>query len=141
MLAARDRAGKHVTIGYQWSMADAIQRLKSEVLSGLFGKPRRLRTMVLWPRDDAYYSRNRWAGRVRDADGNWILDSPVNNACAHHLHNMLYLLGARPDRSAAVHSLRAELYRAHAIENYDTAILRCETANGAEIFFVAGKQS
>src|SRR5207249_2746382 len=80
MLAARDRAGKDVTIGYQWSLADAIQRLKSEILSGVFGKPRRLRTLVLWPRDETYYRRNRWAGRVRDADGNWILDSPVNNA-------------------------------------------------------------
>ena len=37
--------------------------------------------------------RNDWAGRKRDRTGAWILDSPANNAMAHDLHNMFYVLG------------------------------------------------
>ena len=40
---------KIVAIGYQWSFSDAIQKLKADVIAGIFGKPRRLKTLVLWP--------------------------------------------------------------------------------------------
>jgi predicted dehydrogenase len=113
-----------------------VQRLKADILAGAFGRAKRLRTMVLWPRDEAYYSRNRWAGAQRDAHGNWVWDSPVNNACAHYLHNMLYVTGDRVDRSAEPATVVAELYRAHPIENYDTAALRITTADGLELLFV-----
>ena len=132
----RDRTGKIVGIGYQWSFAAAIQKLKADVMSGALGSARRLKSIVLWPRDEAYYSRNRWAGALRDARDNLVLDSPVNNACAHYLHNMLYILGPRVDRSAEPASVTAELYRAHEIENYDTAALRCMTSSGAELLFI-----
>jgi len=136
MAAARDRAGKHVAIGYQWSFSRAIQQLKADILAGVLGKPTRLRSLVLWPRDEAYYRRNRWAGALKDSHGNWVLDSPVNNACAHYLHNMLYVLGPQIDRSAQPERVTAELYRAHPIENYDTAALRCCTRSGVEILFI-----
>ena len=136
MLDARDATRGHVAIGYQWSFSRAIRDLKSDILSGAFGRPRRLRTLVLWPRDEAYYRRNRWAGKQRDAHGNGVWDSPVNNACAHYLHNMLYVIGPATDRSAEPSSVTAELYRAHPIENYDTAALRCRTRDGVEILFV-----
>src|SRR5215213_7411815 len=136
MRDTRDRTGKIVAIGYQWSFCDTIQRLKADVMSGVLGKAKRLKCMVLWPRDEAYYARNRWAGAKQDAQGNLVLDSPVNNACAHYLHNMLYVLGPQIDRSAQPVRLSAELYRAHPIQNYDTAALRCETDNGAELLFV-----
>src|SRR5438046_1865905 len=137
MIEARDRAGKHVAIGYQWSFSRAIQQLKGDILSGVFGKPRRLRSLVPWPRDEAYYRRNRWAGAQKDSHGNWVLDSPVNNACAHYLHNMLYVLGTQVDRSAQPARVTAALYRAHPIENYDTAALRCQPTSDVEILFVA----
>jgi len=65
-----------------------------------------------------------------------VWDSPVNNACAHYLHHMLYVIGPRTDRSANPASVVAELYRAHPIENYDTAALRISTDDGAELLFV-----
>ena len=136
MRDARDRFGRHVAIGYQWSFSPAVQQLKADVLSGVFGRARRLRTIVLWPRDEAYYGRNRWAGAKRDAHGTYVWDSPVNNACAHYLHNMLYVIGPRIDRSAEPASVVAELYRAHPIENYDTGALRITTADGVELLFV-----
>ena len=82
MTRARDAAGRQVAIGYQWSFSAAIQRLKADILAGVLGRPKRMRCLVLWPRDETYYGRNRWAGAKRDAHGNLVLDRPVNNACA-----------------------------------------------------------
>ena len=137
MIQARDRAGKQVAIGYQWSFSPAILRMKSDIIAGRFGKPRKLRTSVFWPRDERYYTRNDWAGRQRDSQGRLVLDSPVNNACSHFLHNMFFVLGPRMDRSDAPTRVEAELYRANAIDNYDTAAIRCSTRSGAELLFIA----
>jgi len=136
MARARDAAGKQVAIGYQWSFSAAIHRLKADIHAGALGRPKRMRCLVLWPRDETYYRRNRWAGAKKDAHGNLVLDSPVNNACAHYLHNLFYLLGPAVDRSDQPARVTAELYRAHPIENYDTAAVRCLTQSGAEILFV-----
>lgn len=136
MIAARDQARRVVAIGYQWSFCDAIQNLKRDIAAGRFGKARRLRTLVSWPRDQRYYTRNNWVGRRLDpTTGAAVFDSPVNNACAHFLHNMLYVLGDQIDRSAVPNGVTAELYRANAIENYDTAAIRCTTRDGAELLF------
>ncbi len=43
--------------------------------------------------------------------GRLVLDSPVNNACSHYLHNMFYVLGDRLDRSDQPKWVTAELYR------------------------------
>jgi predicted dehydrogenase len=135
MIEARDRVGKWVAVGYQWSFVAPIQELKRDVQSGRFGAARRLKSLCLWPRDETYYRRNDWAGRRRHEGGAWILDSPVNNAMAHDLHNMLYVLGDETDRSAQPIEVVAELYRANDIENFDSAALRVRTEAGAEILF------
>ncbi|MBN2206808.1 MAG: Gfo/Idh/MocA family oxidoreductase [Candidatus Aminicenantes bacterium] len=137
MREARDRFGGWVAVGYQWSFSEAIQGLKTDILAGAFGRPKRLSCLYLWPRDDAYYGRSSWAGRIKDAAGRWILDSPANNALAHDLHNMLYVLGPATAQSARPVEVRAELYRANAIENYDTAAVRIRTDAGVEILFLA----
>jgi predicted dehydrogenase len=136
MRNAQQAGGRFLAVGYQWSFSDAIQALKHDVASGLFGKAVRLKTLVSWPRSQAYYARNAWAGRIKTDSGAWVLDSPVNNATAHYLHNMLYLLGSERERSAQPRSVTAELYRAKPIENYDTAGLRVHTDTGTEILFL-----
>ncbi|NOY61250.1 MAG: Gfo/Idh/MocA family oxidoreductase [Calditrichaeota bacterium] len=135
MIKARDDAKKFVAIGYQWSFSDAIQALKRDIQSGLFGSPKRLKTMVLWPRGKVYYSRNNWAGKLKDEKGHWILDSPANNAFAHYLHNMFYVLGDQVDSSAKPGSVAAELYRANPIETFDTFAARVVTQADVEILF------
>jgi len=135
MIETSGRTGKWVAIGYQWSFTDPIRQLKQDIQAGMFGSARRLRVLCLWPRDESYYHRNSWAGRLRDARGEWILDSPVNNAMAHFLHNALYLLGPRTDASDEPVDVVAELYRANEIENFDTAAMRIHTEGGAEILF------
>ena len=64
-----------------------------------------------------------------------MLDSPVNNATAHYLHNMFYLLGKSPQASAMPVTVEAELYRANDIENYDTAAIRAIVECGTEVLF------
>jgi predicted dehydrogenase len=137
MVEIRDRSGLQLAIGYQWSFSPAIQKLKRDISSGRYGRAQRLRTRVYWPRDEKYYSRSSWAGRQRDQNGRPVFDSPANNACAHHLHNMFYVLGETPQLSDWPRTVQAELYRANAIENYDTIALRCRTERGTEVLFFA----
>lgn len=127
--------GLFVAVGYQWSFSRAVQALKRDVMSGALGKAKRLRTLAMFPRPVSYYHRNNWAGRVTTEWGERVFDSPLNNATAHYLHNMFYVLGATREQSAAPAWVEAELYRANDIENYDTAALRCRMECGAEILF------
>jgi predicted dehydrogenase len=138
LAAARDRAGRFVLVGYQWSFSAAIQALKRDLLAGVFGRPRRLVTLCCWPRPLAYYRRNTWAGRLRDADtGAWVLDSPANNAMAHFLHNACFLLGPTAHLSARPSDVCAELYRANPIDSADTAACRIILDGGCEVLFLA----
>jgi len=137
MIKARDESDRRVAIGYQWCYSDPIQQLKADIMAGDLGRPRRFRTLVCWPRDASYYGRSNWAGQIQTDAGDWILDSPVNNATSHYLHNCFYLLGDAPESSATPTDVQAELYRANAISNYDTAAIRIHTEGGVEILYYA----
>jgi predicted dehydrogenase len=134
-LAEEKQSERFVAVGYNWSFVEPIQALKRDILRGRFGRPLRVKSLVLWQRWQPYYTRNRWAGRIQSEEGEWVLDSPVNNATSHYLHNLFYLLGNHIDDSAQPVDVQAELYRANPIENYDTAVLRCHTADGVEVLF------
>lgn len=136
MVDAERRAGKFVAIGYQWSFSDPVLALKRDILAGRLGQPRRLKTVVLWPRGRSYYQRSPWAGRIRMDTGAAVLDSPLHNATAHYLHNMLYLLGDSISTSASLAQMQVELYRANPIENFDTAALRIFTDQNVELLFL-----
>jgi predicted dehydrogenase len=138
LVEARDRAGRFVMIGYQWSFSEAILRLKRDLLEGRYGRPLRIATLCAWPRHAAYYGRNTWAGCLRDrGTGAWVLDSPANNAMAHFLHNALFLLGTSLERSTVPVSVAAELARAYPIESADTVAGRIITDGGCEVLFLA----
>jgi predicted dehydrogenase len=141
MIGAEKAVARWAAVGYQWSFSSAIQTLKKDVMSGLFGQAKRMKCLYLWPRDEAYYRRNDWAGKKRDAEGAWVLDSPAQNAMAHDLHNMFYVLGKDTDSSAEPVEVEAELYRANAIENFDTAAARVRTKEGVEVLFFTSHAS
>lgn len=123
---------KCIAIGYQWSFSQAIGALKSDIMRGVLGKPLHLKSLVFWPRDRAYFTRSTgWAGKVRAKNGKKILDSIVNNATAHYLHNMLYVLGQKEDAAMPVDCLEATLLRVNDIETFDTATVRFTFACGA----------
>lgn len=130
-------SGKKCLVGFQWSYSRAIQSFKSDIGKGLHGRPKRFKTLCFWPRDNAYYQRNDWAGRIKDDSGRWILDSPAGNAMSHFLHNMFYLLGRETEVGAVPDRLAAELYGIYPIENYDSAACRIFTAEGIELLFYA----
>ncbi len=136
MLKVQHDVGKPVGIGYQWSYSKAIQSLKKDIITGVFGKPVRLKTLVSWPRDFNYYNRNSWAGKKKTSNGKWVLDSVASNATAHYLHNMFYVLGPVIEESTWPTHLQVELYRANKIENYDTAAARIFTKQGVELLYL-----
>jgi len=123
MIAARDAAKLPVAIGFQHIYDPATLQLKRRLLDGGIGEIDSATLHACWPRDDAYYDRNTWAGAVQ-RDGVWVLDSPANNALSHYINLALFLLGSSVDESARLISVEAELYRGRPIENYDTISMR-----------------
>ena len=80
----------------------------------------------------SYFARNDWAGRLRVKD-TVILDSPLNNACAHFMNLALFAAGPRLAESANPERVEAELYRANAIESADTFSVRVTTREEVDI--------
>ena len=87
--------------------------LKQRLLAGAIGPLRRIRGRGLWPRDTAYYRRNKWAGQ-RQVAGHWVLDSPLSNAFGHFLNLALFFAGPQAAASAAPTGVQADLLRARA---------------------------
>lgn len=128
-------SGKWAAIGFNWSFTAPILELKEDILNGIYGKPKQLKTLVLWPRDEAYFSRSAWAGKLKAQDGRLIRDSVANNAAAHFIHNMLYMLGQEQQETVCIKSLEAELYRANEVETFDTCAIRMYTDEECELLF------
>lgn len=135
MAEAMDSHQRFAAIGFQASFDPRTLALKSRLMAGDFGKPIRAKSKVGWPRRTSYYQRASWAGKIAMPDGRPVHDSPLNNATAHFMHNLLFLLGDQTAQAARVATLQAECYRSKPIENYDTALLRATTSVGAEVLF------
>lgn len=137
LIEKRDKSGKFVLIGYQWSFSEGIQLLKKDILDGRFGKPSRMKSMCLWPRDFAYFSRNSWAYRKTDPEGNTIMDNLFNNAMSHFIHNMFFLLGDSMNSSDKPVETESYTARGYPVETYDTGAFRAFTSSGTELLFLA----
>lgn len=124
------RLGFQLGVGFQWSFSDTMGKIKKDILSGVYGRPRVLKAFISWPRLVRYYQSSSWKGRVKDSSGNFILDSIVSNAAAHYLHNMFFLLGNTMETAAYPEWVDAELYRAKDIESFDTCFLKGKVAGG-----------
>lgn len=133
---AEEKAGKWVAVGFQDLYREEAVWLKSAICGGAIGEVRRVRMLGLWPRPTSYFSRNGWAGKLR-ADGAYVLDSPLNNAFSHFVNLSFFLACRDMDASTEAHPTKASLWRAHAIESFDTGYVRAETAGGVIFeFFV-----
>jgi predicted dehydrogenase len=135
MIAARDRSNLHVAIGFQDVYQPTNIALKQRLMSGELGRPKSATLLACWPRGDRYYRRNTWAGKLQ-RNGAWVLDSPASNALSHFIHLVMYVLGRTPAEAARPLAIEAELYRANAIENYDTCCMRIKLAGDID-FVVA----
>jgi len=134
LIAAQKRSGKLVAIGYQYMYSHSIQQLKARIGNGRLGAVKSAALVCAWPRSDTYYARNDWAGRMKK-DGLWILDSPMNNAMAHYLQNLLYLASTEHDEAATPVEVTAELYRSRQLESCDTALLHIKCDNESLLHF------
>jgi len=132
------KSGKFVIVGYQHIAQPSVIALKKILLSGQLGTIKRLKYMCPSCRLKSYYFRNGWAGKISLPNGDWVLDSPFNNANAHTLNLILYLAGNSFETSAQLKNITAELYRAKEyIKNADTGFMRMETIDGKELFYIA----
>ncbi len=134
MIAAREAAGRRVFVGFHDLLLDRTVELKQSLISGIIGEVHDIRVMGCWPRTLNYYRRNSWAGCLRSGD-HWVYDSPANNALAHYLMAALYFAADRLHAVARVESFEAELYRAQAIESFDTLSMRLQTDSNILIFY------
>jgi predicted dehydrogenase len=131
MIAARDAAGLPVAVGFQDVYDPQILELKRKILAGELGRVVSAAVRGCWPRDERYYQRSPWAGAVR-RNGVWVMDSPANNAMAHYINLVLFLLGPEEKAGVTPSGVEAELYRVNPIENYDTCSLRYELPGGVK---------
>lgn len=135
MKAGDRRARKASMVGFNFIIEPARLALKERLLGGEFGAVRGATLSALWPRPESYFFRNGWASRLV-IDGRLVLDSCFGNAMAHFVHNMLFWTGAPELFSwAEMAAVRAELYRAHAIEGADTFFVEADTAAGVTLRF------
>ena len=120
--AAKEKFGSYAAVAFQHIAAREIHDFKRMMLpGGALGAPKEIITVGIWPRNDGYYRRNDWAGKMNARDGAKLLDSPANNAFAHYLNLALFLCGERFDASAEARDITAELYRARPeIETFDS---------------------
>ncbi|MGE4564116.1 MAG: Gfo/Idh/MocA family protein [Victivallaceae bacterium] len=132
--AEKTHPDNFVMVGFQHVAARELQRIKQILVSGRLGKVEQITAFGIWPRADVYYGRNDWAGKLKSKNGDWVLDSPANNAFAHYLNISLFLAGRSFGQSADAMAMEAELYRARpAIETFDSCAIRVETAAGVKI--------
>jgi predicted dehydrogenase len=135
MIAADSRARKASLVGFNFIVEKSRLALKERLLSGEFGAIRGGTLSAMWPRPAGYFERNGWCGRLL-VDGHMVLDSCFGNAMAHFVHNMLFWTGAPGIYSwAKIAAVRAELYRAHAIEGADTFFVEADLATGCTLRF------
>lgn len=132
--ACEAETGRWVAVGFQDLYTDTLAWLKSEILAGAIGRIKSIRVIGLWPRSGAYYTRNHWAGRLH-IDGAAAFDSPLNNAFAHFVNLAFFLAGPGRQSSTRAEIQHAELFRAHAIESFDTAVVTARSPEGTQFWF------
>lgn len=131
MRAAEEAAGRFVAVGFQDTYDPGTRWLIDALRRGAIGEVKTVRFLGIWPRPRAYFLRNNWAGRLT-IDGVPVLDSPLNNAFGHFV--MLSLLFAG-EGEAALGAEGVELFRAHDIESFDTAVVNARTPRGVRLWF------
>jgi predicted dehydrogenase len=131
---AAEESTAGLIIGYQDLYTDSTHAIKSLLLKGAIGSVQSVSAICLWPREDSYFARNSWVGRLRIGK-DWVLDSPVNNAMGHFINLPLFWLGETSAESAPVEKLTGSLYRSRELESFDSAAIQIDTASGIPVYF------
>jgi len=130
MIARDARLPRASLVGFNFIIEPARRALKQRLLDGEFGAVTEAMLLGRTPRPADYFYRTDWAGRLIIGD-RIVLDSCLGNANAHLVHNMLFWLGqGELSTWAEIATVRAELYRAHAIEGADTFFVQASPPSG-----------
>ena len=132
--AEEQRSGRFVAVGFQDLYEPGTTWLKEELIKGTIGRIESVRFLGLWPRRRAYFTRNDWAGKLQSG-GVPVLDSPLNNAFAHFVMLSLYFASPEPQSAASAEPDQVELFRAHLIESFDTAVVKLHTPAKVKLWF------
>lgn len=135
MIATDQKASRPTNVGFNFTVEKPRQKLKERLLAGEFGKLQTLSLSALWPRPREYYARANWAGKLM-LNGQLVLDSPLGNAMAHFVYNLLFWGGEKGVLSwADLGEVKAELYRARNIEGADTFFIEAKSGSGLPLRF------
>lgn len=122
MCEAARRHDRMLLVGFQRMYSPLTRMIRDLIADGAIGDVKCLKTIGMLCRNDRYFTRNNWVGKLKAGDA-WVLDSPFNNAVAHFLMMMRFLAGP-VDRDPAPVRVQAELFHARDIESADTAAIR-----------------
>ena len=135
-----------VHVGFQMVAYPAVRRLQGWLAEGRLGELRRITATAVWPRDDLYYRRAGWAGRMVTDAGEPVFDGPATNALAHLAHNVM-LLGSHGHKGDGVKVegrftrpalVRGEFRRARRdLQSYDAACITGRLRSGVDFGFAA----
>lgn len=133
---AEAESGKFVAVGFQDLYEPGTLWLKDALVKGCIGRIKSVRFLGLWPRSRDYFLRNEWAGSLTMGE-QLVLDSPLNNAFGHFVLLSLFFADPRAREAATVRIKDAELFRGHAIESFDSGVVRSTTREGVDLWFGA----
>ena len=132
---AQEKYNKQLGVGFQLSFSKPLLELKKDMINGEFGKPLEFKSFTSYRRFDDYYNDSDWKGRVKNKNGEWILDSVSTNATAHYIFNLCFMGGDKIETSAMPVEAETEIYRAKDIETYDTCFIRGSFKNGCKFYY------
>ncbi|MBL8993648.1 MAG: Gfo/Idh/MocA family oxidoreductase, partial [Spirochaetia bacterium] len=135
MILTDKQATRATNVGFNFTVEVPRQTLKKRLLAGEFGKIKMLSLSALWPRPREYYERANWAGKLMLGE-QLVLDSPLGNAMAHFVYNLLFWGGENGVLSwVNLTEVKAELYRARKIEGADTFFIEAKSDLGLPLRF------
>lgn len=130
LMAADDT--KRVRVGFQTLHLPQVGRMRKWIQDGELGRISRVTVAAGWPRNDDYYERAPWAGRMF-CDGRLVFDGPATNALSHVLNNVCHVLtGGSDGTSGRATLVTGWLGRVRRMESYDTFHSVCRIA-GTEV--------
>lgn len=127
------RYGRRILVGFQRMHSPLTRRLRDMIANGAIGEVRCFKALGMLSRNDMYFSRNDWVGRLKIGE-RWVLDSPFNNAVAHFLMMIRFFAGP-VDRDPQPVRIEAGLYHARDIESADTVAMRIQMGGFAPMYF------
>lgn len=134
IIEAKKRTNKICAVDFQNTSGKAFRKILEYTKKGKLGKIKTVIGIGRWKRDENYYQRNNWAGKLV-IDGNYILDGTINNPLAHLLNNELIIAETAEKKGGEPKEVTAEIYHGHKIEGEDTTCIRIITKTGIEVYY------